>query len=316
MKIAVVIVNYRTPDLVVNCLASLAAEADARTELEVSVGDAASGDGSLGSLKRAVSDRGWQDWVRIDDLGQNGGFAFGNNAIVKRWILERSDIDFVHFLNPDTYIHPGAVRALATFLAAQKDAGAAGSQLENPDGTLRSYAFRFPTPWREFFRGARLGWLDRLVPRAPVSLAVPVGTQAVDWVSGASFMVPHSVLKTVGPMNDNFFLYFEETEFMARIRDAGLSVWHVPESRVVHLAGQSTGVRTVDGQPTAPSEHWFASRRLYFCLRYGQLGAALADVAFLSGDVFYRIHRLLRFRRPENPPHLWSKYLAAAMSRQ
>ena len=68
-------------------------------------------------------------------------------------------------------------------------------------------------------------------------------TSQVDWVTGASFMMPRSVLEDIGLMDDGYFLYFEETDLMARAHKAGYSVWHVAESCVVHLAGQATGVR-------------------------------------------------------------------------
>lgn len=316
MKIAVVIVNYCTPVLAVDCLASLASEAESMLDIRAFVGDAASGDGSGEIIREAIKTHGWSDWALCYDIGTNGGFAFANNHIVTHSVLPDPSFEYVHFLNPDTYIHPGAVRVLARFLAAHPNAGAAGSRLENPDGTPRAYGFREPAPWREFFRGARLGLFNRLVPSATVTITGLDETWPVDWVSGASFMVPRKVINTIGLMDSEFFLYFEETEFMARIRDAGWTVWHISDSRVVHLAGQATGVRADSGQPAPLSPHWLASRRRYYRLRYGRFGGALANAAYLMGDLVYRTHQLVRFRRPKNPPRLWASYLSLRQGRQ
>jgi GT2 family glycosyltransferase len=308
VKVAIVIVNYRTPELVVECLASLAPEAHADLEIVAYVGDAASGDGSVEKIRSAIRTRGY-DWASCYDIGQNGGFAFGNNDIVQTCVFPDPSIDFVHFLNPDTYVRPGAVRALALFLAAQPDVGVAGSRLENPDGSLRAYAFRFPAPWREFFRGARLSLLDRAIPSGRMTIEGLSETREVDWVTGASFMVPRRILDEVGLMDDGYFLYFEETDFMARIRKAGYAVWHVAESRVVHLAGQSTGVRNGDPAVRPVPPVWLSSRARYFRRHHGRLGAACADTLYLAGDFVYRLHQILRLRRPESPPHLWRDYL-------
>ena len=308
-RVAIVIVNYRTPYLVADCLASLKAEMGPDLELRAFVGDALSGDGSVEIISDYIDREGIGTWALCFDIGKNGGFAFGNNAIIKAHVAPDGAFDYVYFLNPDTYIHPGAVRSLVDFLAARPKAGVAGSRLENPDGTGRAYGFRFPSPWREFFRGARMGLLDRLVPSAAIRIGSLSETSEVDWVSGASFMMPWPVLERVGLMDDRYFLYFEETELMTRVRAAGYSVWHVTESRVVHLAGQATGVRSGDDEIKRLSPFWLQSRARFLTQRYGRGGLVLGNLLFLCGDLLYRLHCLLRGRRVQNPPHLWRDYL-------
>ncbi len=306
------IVNYRTPALVEQCLASLAPAA-AALDLAAFVGDAASGDGSVERIGATIAREGL-GWAECFAIGRNGGFAYGNNAVLARCVTPDPGFTHVHFLNPDTYVRPGAVEALVDFLQAHPNAGAAGSRLEDPDGSPRAFGFRAPAPWREFFRGARLGGLGG---RAATKIEGLEADRAVDWVTGASFMVPRPVLDAVGPMDDGYFLYFEETDLMTRIRAAGWEVWHVAASRVVHLAGQSTGVRTDTGAgaPAAwaepPSPHWLASRRRYLRKHAGRTGPARADAAFLAGDLVYRAHRRLRGRPVEDPPGLWRSYLGA-----
>ena len=307
--VAIVIVNYRTPDLVTACLDSLKDEAGDKVTFQVFVGDADSQDGSVEQIKDHIATAEYDDWVLCYDIGRNGGFAFGNNAIFQAHVANDRSFDYVYFLNPDTYIYPGAVRYLVRFLQKNDKVGVAGNRLENPDGSLRAYGFRFPNIWREFFRGARLGILDRIIPSASISIPDLRENREVDWVSGAGFMMPRAVLDDVGLMDDGYFLYFEETDLMKRVRNAGYQVWHVAESRIVHLAGQATGVRTGDAEIKRLSPVWLASRRKFLRKHYGSLAPACATALFLAGDVCYRCVSILRRRKIQNPPFMWRDYL-------
>lgn len=306
MTVAILIVNYRTPGLVCDCLRSLAAEQGHDVTFRVLVGDADSGDDSVAQISDFIAAQGY-GWASAAAIGRNGGFAYGNNHLLAQALADPA-VTLVHFLNPDTYVHPGAVRALADFLQANPRAGVAGSRLEDPDGTPRSCAFRFPAPWREFFHGAAFSAFDRLVPTAGLVIHGLDRPTHVDWVSGASFMVPRAVVERTGPMDPGFFLYFEETDLMARVRAAGFEVWHVPESRVVHLAGQATGHRA-GKRPDRLSPHWLRSRARYYRRHHGAAGLVLATVLYLSGDLLYRL-RCLVLRRPVlRPRALWRDYL-------
>jgi N-acetylglucosaminyl-diphospho-decaprenol L-rhamnosyltransferase len=310
--VAVVIVNYKTPELVKACLDSLVGEQSADLRLKVYVGDADSQDGSVEIISHHIAERGL-DFCSCFAIGTNGGFAYGNNYIVQHKVLDDPDVDYVHFLNPDTYVHPGAVSALVDALRARPKAGVAGSRLENPDGSLRAYGFRFPAPWREFFRGARIAGLDRLVPGAAINIRDLLETRRVDWVTGASFMMPRAVIDRVGLMDPAYFLYFEETDLMSRVGQAGYEVWHVTSSRVVHLQGSATGVKTDEAPKRVPA-YWYQSRYKFFHDRYGPTRALLANIAFLAGDVLYRIHRTIRRQPIEDAPFLWRDMFAHGLS--
>ncbi|MDO5706578.1 MAG: glycosyltransferase family 2 protein [Paracoccus sp. (in: a-proteobacteria)] len=312
VRIAIIIVNYRTPDLVRDCLDSLV-EPAARLGLRVFVGDADSGDGSTAIIRDHIAQQGY-DWAECHDIGRNGGFAYGNNAIYRRSVQPDPSFGYIHFLNPDTVIRPGAVDRLWEFLRDHPSAGIAGSRLEDPDGTLRAYGFRAPVPWREFFRGLRFGPVDRLVPSGAIKIENLSRTQQVDWVTGASFMATRAVLDDVGLMDDGYFLYFEETDLMTRARQAGYEVWHVADSHVVHLAGQSTGLRSGD-RPAAPkpvSPIWLQSRNRYLRKHHGRAGLWAGTALYLAGDALFRVQSVLRGQRGRSAPHLWRDYLRGA----
>lgn len=277
MGVGIVIVNYRTGDLVVDCLRSLAGEVASGDSFGVVVVDNASGDGSLETMREAVVREGWDGWCEVVDAGRNGGFAFGNNVGIERVLSWDEPPDAVHLLNPDTYVRPGAVRALAAFLESNPAVGIVGSGLENEDGTPRRGAFRFPSALSEIEGQMQLGPVSMLLRRWIVAPPASEGAWRVGWTTGASMMVRREVLESVGVFDDGYFLYFEETDLCRRVSRAGWEIWQEPASRVVHLVGQSTGVNRKGEKPRPKPAYWYDSRRRYFERSSGGFGADVAD---------------------------------------
>lgn len=285
MRIAAVIVNYRTPDLVLRCLNALTNERSSFPSLQAVVADNASGDGSAERLSSALEQPPFSDWVEFLPLPLNGGFGWGNNQAVLHLLGSALPPDAIFFLNPDTIIERGALAALAADMERRGDAGAIGSQLLNEDGSLSGSAFRFPSVAREFTRGLRIGAVERLLRIKP--MLIPYGiSHRVDWVTGASVLIRTSAMRTAGMFDTGFFLYFEEVELMHRLKRHGWKTYHCPDSRVMHIAGAATGVvggKMSDNRP--PPDYFFQSRHRYFALTGGRLRALLADLAWLSGSM-------------------------------
>jgi GT2 family glycosyltransferase len=89
-------------------------------------------------------------------------------------------------------------------------------------------------------------------------------------------MIRPEVFRAIGGMDENYFLYFEETDFCRRARRAGFSTWYVPESRVMHIGGQSTMIAS-DIRERLPG-YWFESRRRYFVVTFGVAHAMAIDL--------------------------------------
>lgn len=297
MRIAVVIVNYRTPEMVVACLESLNKERTAIPAIQAIVVDNASGDDSAAILSAKLSSEPFSQWVEFLPLPINGGFGWGNNEAILSLLARETPPEAILLLNPDAMIEPGAVVALVRDMESRPDAAAIGSQLVNQDGTLAGSAFRFPSISREFLRGVGVAGIGRLLRISPV--LVPLGEVGpVDWVTGASVLIRTQALHDVGMFDSGFFLYFEEVELMRRFAIHGWKCFHCPESRVVHVAGASTGI--VDGQlegKRAPPDYIFHSRHRYFALTGGRLYAWLSDWAWLTGEFCARIMNILIVRR-------------------
>jgi GT2 family glycosyltransferase len=176
----------------------------------------------------------------------NGGFAYGNNLGI-RSAYELSRPNYVYLLNPDTQVRRGAIAKLADFMESHPQVGIAGSSFETEDGKDWPFAFRFPTLLSEVEHGMQLDLVTRCLSRWIVARPMNPIAQPTDWICGASMMIRPAVLTTVGCLDENFFLYFEETEFCHRARRAGFSTWYVPESRVMHVIGKSTNVDEKSG---------------------------------------------------------------------
>jgi N-acetylglucosaminyl-diphospho-decaprenol L-rhamnosyltransferase len=273
VDIAVVIVTYKCPALTIESIRSVAAErTGAGLHLRVIIVDNASGD--TPAIAQAIESNGWRSWVTLVTAPRNGGFAYGNNLGIARACADRAP-SYIYLLNPDAQVRPGAIRSLAHFLESHPEVGIAGSSFENPDGSDWPIAFHFPSLRSEMLHGMELGFLMRLFKRWTVAQEMTQVPQPIDWICGASMLIRPAVLASLGGMDENYFLYFEETDFCYRAKRAGFSTWYVPESRVMHIQGQSTTVTDPTSGPKRMPAYWFESRRRYFAMTYG-VGHAMA----------------------------------------
>ena len=242
MKLLVVIVSYRVTDLTIDCLRSLA-----RRDRP--------GPGHAGRrlrerhrrrrraerLRRAIDENGWDSWVDLTAIYPNRGFTGGNNAVIRPALESDDPPEYVLLLNADTIVQEHALDALVSFMDAHPEAGIAGSMLIAPDGTVESTPFRFPGIATELDRGLRLGIVSRLL--APWGIVLPKrGGPQAGWVSGASLILRRAVLEQIGLLDEGLYTYFDDPDICLRAARAGWETWYVPESRVIHLGGATTGL--------------------------------------------------------------------------
>lgn len=277
-RVLVVIVNYRSAELTLACLRSVLQDR-ASSNLEVKVVVVENDSGDAVALQSGLAGL---EGVALIQADKNGGFAYGNNlgfqyAYETGWLP-----DYFHLLNPDTRVYPGALAALVEFLEQHPRAAIVGSRLENGDGSEWPYAFRFPTLLSEVESGLRVGVASRLLESWRVARKMNNTPALVDWVPGASMMVRRSLIEEIGGLDEEYFLYYEETDFCFKAQKRGWQCWYVPASRVVHLAGQSTGVTSAEGAERPMPEYWFESRSRYFRRNHGYLYAAATNGAAIA----------------------------------
>jgi N-acetylglucosaminyl-diphospho-decaprenol L-rhamnosyltransferase len=303
-SVAVVIVNYKSAPLTIACLRSLSTEVQRDPRLRAVVVENDSRDGSAARIADAIERSGFGGWAVCVEAPKNGGYAFGNNLAIRSALRTSRPPEHFLLLNPDCVVRPGAVAALTNFLAKNERVGIVGSCLENPDGSLWSTAFRFPSAWSELEGGARFGPLSRLLSRWVVARSMGTESTRVDWLPGASMMIRREVFENVGLMDEQFFLYYEETDFCLRAQRAGWSCWYVPASRVMHIAGQSTGVTDRTGPPRRTPQYVFDSRLHYFLKNHGFAYTLVADVAWALGFGSWRLRRAVQRKPDLDPPSM------------
>jgi N-acetylglucosaminyl-diphospho-decaprenol L-rhamnosyltransferase len=301
LDIAVVIVTYKCAALTIESLRSVAAERPAAGfQIRAVVVDNASGDAP--SIAAAIESNGWRSWVTLVTAPKNGGFAYGNNLGITR-AYEGHVPSYIYLLNPDAQVRPGAIGSLVRFLESHPEVGIAGSSFENFDGSDWRIAFHFPSLMSEMLQGMELGPLMRLFKRWNVAQEMTKVPQPIDWICGASMLIRPAALQSIGGMDQNYFLYFEETDFCYRAKKAGFPTWYVPESRVMHIRGQSTTVTDLTLGPQRLPPYWFESRRRYFAMTYGIGHAMGIDIVALLACSIGLVKRVFLGRMRTATPH-------------
>jgi N-acetylglucosaminyl-diphospho-decaprenol L-rhamnosyltransferase len=296
IDVTVIIVSYKSAKLTIEALRSLVAErATPGLRLRAVVVDNASGD--MPEIARALDLFDWTSWVTLVLAPINGGFAYGNNLGIVHAYASGAP-SYVFLLNPDTQARPGAIGSLVRFLEANPNVGIAGCSFESADGSDWPFAFRFPTLVSELTQGLDFGLITRLLRSRTTLRSMTRSEEQVDWISGAAVMIRPKVLETIGGLDENYFLCFEETDFCRRARSAGFATWYVPESRVMHIGGFSTNPNNL----RMPS-HWFESRRRYFAVTFGIPRAMAIDVVAVVAHLLGSLKRIVQLRRHTAVPY-------------
>jgi N-acetylglucosaminyl-diphospho-decaprenol L-rhamnosyltransferase len=309
----VVIVNYKVGPLVVECISSLEREttgANGERLAHVTVVDNDSRDGSAAVIREAIAARGWDAWVRLVESPVNGGFAYGNNTALRDAAARGEVYENVWLLNPDTVVRPGALKALTDQLDARPRAGLVGSSIEQDDkGTRWPYAFRFPSALGEFEGTIRIGPISKLLGRWVVAKRMGDEPDRAQWLSGCSIMVRAKIFESIGLMDEQFFLYYEEVDFCRRAVLAGWECWYVPASRVYHIAGRSTGISGEGASQRRIPAYWYESRRRYFVKQHGRAYAMLADAGWIVGMTIGRARHRIQGKADVDPPHYFKDFV-------
>jgi hypothetical protein len=307
INVVVAIVTYKSATLTIDCLHSIDAERQATPGVKIRaiVVDNASGDAP--AIAEAIEAKGWAPWVTLLEAPTNGGFAYGNNLAFQR-AYDDGPPAYFHMLNPDSLIRKGAIAALVQFLEAHPDVGTAGSTFEVDQGIDWPYAFRFPSILGELVGGLQFGLVTRALEPWVVIKEMTSVPQPIDWGGGASMMIRKEVFDAIGGLDEQYFLYFEETDFCYRAKQAGFPTWYVPDSRVLHIGQQSTKAAKEWATPKRLPGYWFNSRCHYFVANYGLRYAIAVEVVALLANSLGYLKRLLQLRADRGVPHFLADF--------
>jgi GT2 family glycosyltransferase len=287
LELVVSIINYRTPDLTLNCVRSVLAAGDG-IALSVVIIDNASDDQSVTMIR---------DWIDAQDppvpvtlmLSEvNLGFAGGHNAVMRAHPAE-----FYLLLNSDTLMRAGTLAGLLAATQAHPQAGLLAPALEDEDGTRQISCFRLHSPASELIRAAATRQVTAMLARHDISLGLdPVPTD-IGWVSFACVLIRQEVFAHTGGMDDGFFLYYEDAELCHRILKAGWQIAYVPAARVAHFRGGSGPVKALSRAARRLPPYYYRSRTRYFRKLYGRTGPLAANLCWGAGRLIAAARRLV-----------------------
>jgi len=229
LDLSISIVNWNTKDILRNCLMSIY-ESTHRIRYEIFVVDNASSDGSPKMVEKEFPQ------VKLIRNKENLGFAKANNQVIRL-----SNGRYILLLNSDTIVLNGALDKMVEFMNDHPDAGAAGCKLLGSDGSLQKSINKFPSLFCQCW-GKSL--FPAFFPKIKFSYVIDEPhfysrIQEVDWVTGAFLILSRSAIKQIGLLDENFFMYAEDTDLCWRIKKEGWKVYFYPRVKVVHLGGVS-----------------------------------------------------------------------------
>ncbi len=225
IEVSIIIVNWNTKLLTQKCIESIL-KSNTKSTYEIILVDNYSSDGSVKIFREYLKAK------KINKLIENNsnlGFSKANNKAIE---VARGKNIFL--LNSDTEIKNGAIDELVNFANANKNIGVIGSRLFNADGSIQASCFNLPTlsrAVRQYWLGQR-GVFDKYYPKEE-------NPTKVEAVVGAAMFVTENSIKKVGLLSEKYFFYFEDLDYCRAVAKAGLSVYYLPSSHVIHYHGSS-----------------------------------------------------------------------------
>ena len=292
MRLVVVMVNYKTPDLVADCLDTLIEQLEPGKDI-VSIVDNCSGDDSADQIEAFVKERGYEDRVDLIRSPVNCGFAGGNNVAIEKY-----KPDYWLLLNSDTLVRPNAIKELLTAIEKYPEVGIMSPRLEWPDETPQISCFNYLSPVSEFLASARTGLFTKLFKKFNVPIDVKDEPYPCQWTTFACALIRGDVMEQVGMLDDGYFMYFDDVDYCRRAGKKGWKVMNWPAARVVHLRGKSSPVKTLAAQRKRRPRYFFESRTRYFAKFYGWPGLVFTNCCWLVGRGVSFIREILRTKEP------------------
>jgi GT2 family glycosyltransferase len=258
----VIIVNWNTKDLVCQCIDSLA-QTLKKTDTEVFVVDNGSTDGSLGVVREKFPG------VRLIENPVNLGFAKANNQAISL-----SSREYLLLLNPDTQVKDEAIERMLSFMDAHPEAGVVGAQLLNVDASKQNSIANFPSLATELLNKS---FLRRLFPdKFPGKETDYPGPVEVDSVIGACMMARRKALEQVGLLDEEYFLFLEETDCCYRMKKAGWKIYHIPQAKILHFQGKSA-----EAEKGKARIEYYRSRYHYFRKNRGSFQSSVLFIGLI-----------------------------------
>jgi len=236
LDLTISIVNHRTEEELEACLESIYKNTK-ETSFEVWIVDNLPSGNGLAKIKQRFP----QIKLILNKTAQ--GFSKNHNQTLK---INKSR--YTVLLNPDTLVESSALDLMVKFLDAHPQAGALGSKVLNPDGTLQLSAHPFPDRSlgllvAGFFHHT---FFSKLFPQNKFTKRYLMldwdhnSAGVVDWVGGVCLMMRQEAIREVGLLDEQFVMFVEDVDWCYRLKEKGLKIYYLPEAKIIHYGGAST----------------------------------------------------------------------------
>ncbi|HKH23782.1 MAG TPA: glycosyltransferase family 2 protein [Solirubrobacterales bacterium] len=264
----VVIVSYRSRELLRQCLEALRANPPSRP-MSVVVVDNASGDGTVEMALREYPE------VEVIASAENLGFAAATNLGARR-----GEFPYLLALNPDTAVTPGALDTAIAVLESHEEVAVVGPRLVRPDGSEDHAGKRsFPTPLSALGHFSGIGRRPEAGGRLAAYRAPDVESGPVDAVNGAFMLMRRAVFESAGGFDEGYWMYMEDLDLSYRLAQEGWLSWYEPAATVAHVKGGTVG----GPRPTRLNWHFHRGMYRFYRRHYApERPAALNAVVYLG----------------------------------
>lgn len=285
-EVVISIINFRTGDLTLQCVQSVLDDMAGINGLVVVV-DNYSGDDSADQIDVWLSEQPAGTPVQLVRSPTNSGFSGGHNQGIAV-----AEAEFYLVLNSDAILHPGHLRAMLSAARAHPEVGLFAPVIEYDDGGVQDSCFRFPSPTGELIRAARNSFITRAFKSHEVSLGPDPAPEQIQWASFACILLRGEMMRAVGPMDEGYFLYFEDVEYCLRVRRAGWGIRQVRDAKAVHFRGGSGPVKSLSKERARLPRYYYSSRTRFLYQAYGLLGLIAANLLWYLGRGIKHLSRL------------------------
>lgn len=280
------IINYRTSELTVACIESVIADFDGING-HIMVVDNASGDGSDEVIAQWIATQPAGTPVTLVRSPINGGFSAGHNQGIGPHKAK-----YYLILNSDAVLRPGFCAEILHAADADPKAGLLAPRIEYDDGEAQISHFRNHSPLSELIRAARSGPITKLLSRHVVAPTDGLPAAQIDWVSFACVLVRGEMVDQIGPMDEGYFLYFEDAEYCLRAKRAGWGIALAPKAVAVHFRGGSGPVKSLEKAKKRLPGYFYHSRARLLCQAHGHVGLIAANLCWHLGRGAAQLRRL------------------------
>ncbi|WP_152680016.1 glycosyltransferase family 2 protein [Niallia circulans] len=292
-KIAIILLNWNNYQDTYDCLKSL--EGISEPIFDIFLVDNNSTDGSYELLKKYKETKKVSHTITYIQANENLGFAGGNNLGLK--VAYSKGYEFFWLLNNDTIVNPDALKNLYNTIVSDKSIGIVGSKI-----------YYYSDPKRIWFAGGKINtWTGTPthIGENQYDSMIYNEQKSVDYITGCSLFFRRQVLDTVGYMYEDFFLYYEETEWNIRINNYGWKIIYEPKSVVFHKVSASSG----GTENIAPYVEYYDIRNAYIMIKRTQPNFKVIFAAiYMFVKICKNAIKTLLFKRKNKNERAWYNY--------